>query len=229
MMTLKEHVTDLSDCADEVKAASLEARAEFLTGNPSREKEDAEEITEEGVSLEDQSWPPQCPTGGHAMVLSMGSYTCNLCGMHFDPTSKHLRPDRDRRWSCAACGDDICFDCRPIRGTVQPAQQLVVSPPRPSITQGAAPLSSSHQHDARNKSKLEVIRAASHDSASLVGEMVFLAGVSNEPRTLPRGTATESHKPLAPLFQHHPSVRELQDRGLVSSAKSSLPLRQGQV
>ena len=123
--TLQEHVTDLTDCADEVKTAALDARNEVVTGHMSGKKEEVDEITEEGVSLQDQSWQPRCPTGGHAMVLSMGSYTCNLCGMHFDPTSKHLRQDRGRRWSCAACGDDFCFDCRPLRGSVEPAQHRV--------------------------------------------------------------------------------------------------------
>ena len=42
----------------------------------------------------------------------MGSYTCNLCGTRFDTTSKQLPPGRSSRWSCAACGDDFCFDCR---------------------------------------------------------------------------------------------------------------------
>jgi hypothetical protein len=48
--------------------------------------------------------------------MSMGNYTCNLCGTCVDTASKQLPPGRGSRWSCSACGDDFCFDCRPERG-----------------------------------------------------------------------------------------------------------------
>ena len=55
------------------------------------------------------------------MVMGMGNYTCSLCGTRFDTTSKQLPPGRSSRWSCAACGDDFCFDCRAEQG-VAPAE-----------------------------------------------------------------------------------------------------------
>jgi len=56
------------------------------------------------------------------MVMSMGNYTCNLCGTCVETASKQLPPGRGRRWSCSACGDDFCFDCRPEQG-VAPEQR----------------------------------------------------------------------------------------------------------
>ena len=49
-----------------------------------------------------QDRPPHCPTRGHEMTLTGGSYTCKRCEQHYDDRS---------RWSCALCGDDYCIRC----------------------------------------------------------------------------------------------------------------------
>ena len=63
------------------------------------------------------------------MVVSMGSYTCNLCGRHSNPvTLKHLPPGSSSRWSCASCGDDYCLECRPegAKNGFSPSQEYAV-------------------------------------------------------------------------------------------------------
>ena len=166
-------------------------------------------LTEAADEVEPES-VPRCPTAGHVsieksprhhtrnnfalaccaaysrvllqtMIMSMGDYTCNICRRRFDSTTlKHLPPGRSSRWSCAACGDDYCFDCRPQKETTdlqQPGTKYQIQPVPANVEQYGLARASS----AKELEEYDPIASTHSETRSTTPELMHENPTSAEP------------------------------------------------